>query len=39
MSRFDEKLKKVQLSIVDVTDEYNQTVTQRLKEVSAGFIK
>ena len=39
MQRFDERLNKVQQSILDVTDEYNTTVTARLKEVSSGFIK
>lgn len=34
LARFDEKLRKVQQSVMDVTDEYNQTVTVRLKEVS-----
>ena len=39
MSKYDDKLKELQKSIFDVTDEYNLTVAQRLKEVSAGFIK
>ena len=39
LSRFDEKIKKVQQQILQVTDEYNETVTNRIKEVSAGFIK
>jgi DNA anti-recombination protein RmuC len=39
LSRFDEKIKKVQQQVLQVTDEYNATVTNRLKEVSAGFIK
>ncbi len=38
-AKFDEKIKKVQLQVLQVTDEYNATVTERLKEVSAGFIK
>ena len=29
----------VSKSILDMTDEYNVTVTARLKEVSHGFIK
>ena len=38
-SRFDDKIKKVQLSIMQVTDEYNLTVTARIKEVTQTFIK
>lgn len=39
MSKYDEKLKQLQQSIFDITDEYNITVAARIKEVSAGFIK
>lgn len=39
ITKFDEKIKRVQISIIEVTDEYNQTVTERIKEVSLGFIK
>ena len=39
MSKYDEKLKKLQQSIFDITDEYNITVAARIKDVSAGFIK
>lgn len=39
IAKFDDKLKKVQNSIIEVTDEYNQTVTERIKEVSLGFIR
>jgi hypothetical protein len=39
IGKFDDKISKVQSSIIEVTDEYNQIVTERIKEVSLSFIR
>lgn len=39
ITKFEDKLKKVQSTIYEITDEYNQTVTERIKEVSLSFIR
>ncbi len=39
LARFDEKIKKMQANVVQITEDYNVTLTARLKEVSQQFIK
>lgn len=39
MHKFDDKLSMLQKSMIEMTDSYKDSVTERLKQISLDFLK